>query len=158
MVMDSNRQQRDYDKFVETNKGDTAVRTLLAEHDIPITDPIPVTVTSATPDTASRKYGTALVTHNTEATLVTYTVPTSNTYVLTGLNIFGEADGEFIIYVNSIVQMTVRNSPSEPSKFLTINDNNFELTGDDILDIKVTNCSNRQNAANYDATIIGGVV
>ena len=146
--------QRTYENAAEARRVTITDKT---GDNIDATNPLPVNVTSTTPDTAYREYGTALVTYNTETTLITYTVPTANNFILTGINMGGEADGEFIVYVNTVKQMVFRNSAANRTQFLTINDNNFELAGDDILDVKVTNVSHRQNAANFEATIIGGI-
>ena len=87
---------------------------------------------------------------------MSYTVPSNNTLVITGLVLGGEADGEFVIYINLTPVMRVRNNPAQRTVYLNLSDN-FQAQADDIVDIKVTNCNHRQNSAKYEATLIGGV-
>lgn len=146
--------QRTYENAAEARRVTLTDKT---GDNIDSTNPLPVSPIGGSTDTSYRQFGTALVTYNIEATLITYTVPSSNKFLLTGINMGGEADGEFVIYVNTVKQLVFRNSAANRTQFLTINDNNFELAGDDVIEVKVTNCNHRQNSANYEATIIGGI-
>jgi hypothetical protein len=147
--------QRTYENLAEARRVTLTDKT---GSNIDSTNPLPVNVTSVSPDQAYRQHGTALCTFNTETTLLSYTVPNNKKFILTGLNFGGEADGEFTLYVNLDRQLIFRNSAANKTQFLTINDNNFELQSNDIIDIKVTNVSHRQNAANFETTIIGGII
>jgi len=120
-------------------------------------NPLPVNITTTSSDTAYHQYGTALVTYNTEATLLTYTVPAGNTLIITGINWGGEADGELVVYIDTVKTLVFRNSAANRTQFLTINDNNFIATTGQTVELKAKNVSHRQNAANFESTIIGGL-
>jgi len=121
-------------------------------------NPLPVSPIGGTTDTPYHQYGTVLGTYNTEATILSYTVPAGNTFIITGINWGGEADGELVVYIDTVKQLVFRNSAANRTQLLTIGDNNFVATAGQVVDLKVTNVSHRQNAANYEATLIGGVV
>lgn len=160
MTWDSKVGKQEQDQRTYENNAEARRVTLIDKtgDNVDSSNPLPVTPVGGSADTPYRDKGTALVTFGTEATLISYTVPSANKFVLTGLNVSGEADGDFVVYINSVAEMTIKLSPSERSKYVTINDNNFELAGDDVIEIKVTNVSHRQNAANYNSTMIGGIV
>ena len=99
--------------------------------------------------------GKAKITFNTETTLISYTVPATKTFTLSGLNIGGNAVGIFNIYVDLSLIMVVRTSASEQTKFLTMT--NFTLTAGQILDVKCLNSGHKQQSQDYNATIIGGI-
>ena len=122
-------------------------------------NPMPVNISSITPDTPLRQYGTALaVAYSVETTLITYTVPLNTALIISGLNFGGEADGKFIVYVDGTEIMRTYNNPAERSMYLTINDNNLYILQGQVVDIKVTNISHRQNASDYQATLIGATL
>ena len=137
-----------------------ARRTTLVDNggdNITSLNPLPVSPVSQTSDTPYKAYGTLIGTFNTEATIISYTIPTNKTLVITGLNFGGEADGKFILYIDTIPFLVFRNSAANRTQFLTINDNNFVATTGQTVEIKVTNVNYRQNAAKYETTIIGGL-
>jgi len=121
-------------------------------------NPLPVSPVGGTTDTPYHQYGTVLATYNVESTILSYTVPAGNTFIITGINWGGEADGELVVYIDTVKQLVFRNSAANRTQLLTIGDNNFVATENQVVDLKVTNVSHRQNAANYEATLIGGII
>lgn len=146
--------QRTYENDAEARRA-----TLVDKDGLNIdgTNPLPVSLSSQTSDTPYKEYNSLTGTFNTEATIISYTVPANKTLIITGINWGGEADGKFVLYIDTSEILVFRNSAANRTQFLTIGDNNFTATTGQTVELKVTNCSHRQNSATYEATLIGGL-
>ncbi len=109
-------------------------------------------------DTPFHEHGSLTGTFNVEATIITHTVAGGKTFIITGLNFVGEADGEFIVYIDTVKVLVVRNSAANRSVYLTVGDDNLVATTGQTIEIKVTNISHRENSAIFESTLIGGII
>ena len=101
------------------------------------------------------QYGETSITYNSDNVIVSYTVPTNRKFILNGVIVGGNADGEFSVLIDSSKIGYIRNSAAKR----TINSSfweNTEVSAGSVIQIKGKNISHiKQNTRQFEATISG---
>ena len=110
--------------------------------------------TSGTSGLPANVFNQTSVAGTTEVTLVSYTVPPTKTFYLSGVIVGGMADGRFTVRGNGITYTIARNSAANKTNTIAFPNNSEPTTGAGfVVDILCFNESNQSRT--FEGTIMG---
>jgi hypothetical protein len=119
-------------------------------------NPIPVYDTGGVSGVALSSFNEITVTYGNELTLISYTVPVGKTFGFSTINVGGDGDGIFNVYINSVKAVVIRTSAAEQSKSVVL-ENLIAPSGALIL-VRASNMNYKKTAQVYNATLTGNKI